>query len=150
MVKHRNLVLKGLVLIWISTFSIISYSQSSSPIIGNWVFQMEPSVENMVMDIKSDLATSTDLQNHLASYYNGRQLFFGTNGAFSISLVTGQQLNGQWQIIGNTLKITEANGTITEYGLGALSNSSLLLLAPSDISTENRQLFPKLYFSKIQ
>jgi hypothetical protein len=149
MLKYSNNKIAYTILI-LFFMTVFSYGQTSSSIVGHWLFQVEPSVEKMAADIKGDLATSTDMQNHIASFYEGRQLFFGANGSFSIALSTGQQLGGQWQISGNMLNITDSNGTTTVFGIAGLTNTSLKLLAPPDVSTDNRQLFPELYFSKLQ
>ncbi len=145
--------LKHITLFIFLMFVAIGHTQGNSganDLLGTWVFQVPQSIDKMASDIKNELSTSSDLQSHVQSFYSGRQMYFGANGTASILLATGQQFTGQWQVQGNLLNIIEANGATTTYEIGGLTNTNLLLLAPPDISTENRQLFPELYFSKLQ
>lgn len=133
----------------LGSFSLFS-QQNPTPemLMGTWVFNQSASVERMPAHIKTNLQTSTDLQQHVATFYSGRQMQFAPDGTFAISFSNGQTFTGQWNLEGNLLNTVTAEGAAATQQIAFLDGQNFYLMAQQYSEPDAELMFPELYFIK--
>ncbi|WP_421806107.1 hypothetical protein [Flagellimonas sp.] len=115
---------------------------------GSWVFNQSNSVNSMDVNTKQDLLNTPQLQEHIASFYTGRQMFFGEDGYFSIVFPNGMEFIGQWKLQGNNLITVTNGGPTTTQSIYFSNSTSFYLFSPDYADSDAKLLFPRMYFIK--
>lgn len=139
-------------IIFIGLFTCFSAKAQQNPtpemLYGTWVFNDASSISNMDVTIQQDLQGSAELQQHVANFYTGRQMFFGQDGTFSIGFANGMQFSGQWSLQGNNLT-TLTNGAPQATQLVVFTDNQNFYLVASDYTDPNAKLlFSQVHFTK--
>ncbi|WP_350292608.1 hypothetical protein [uncultured Croceitalea sp.] len=147
--KHSNYIFILALITCISCFSV-SAQQSPSPemFYGNWVFNETLSISRMQADLKQELQNSAELQQFVATFFSGKQMFFSPDGTFQITMVNGLQLQGQWILQGNQL-VTQTNGAGQSTKTVIFSDNNNLCLIPEQYTNQDAKLlFKEAHYNK--
>jgi len=117
-------------------------------VLGTWTFLDAASIGKMPIDIQQELQSSPNLQNHIASFYTGRQMNFYTDGTYSLVFPNGLNINGQWSISGNTLTTQNNDGSSAAQQIVFLDSNHFYLISQQFFNSDARVLFPELHFIK--
>ncbi|MBC31452.1 MAG: hypothetical protein CMH48_11475 [Muricauda sp.] len=152
MMNRHNYSNYFLILATIALISCFSVKAQQDPtpelLYGTWVFNQTPSINTMDVAIQQDLQNSPELQQHVATFYTGRQLYFGQDGTFIISFSNGMQFNGQWSLQGSNLT-TVTNGSPSATQTIVFSdNQNFYLVSPGYSDPDTKLLFSQLHFIK--
>lgn len=117
-------------------------------LLGTWVFNESASLEHMPPHINANLQTSVDLQQHVATFYVGRQMQFASDGTFTIAFANGQVFSGQWSLEGNLLTTVTTEGAAATQAIAFPDAQNFYLMAQQYSDPNAELMFPELYFVK--
>lgn len=139
-----------IVLLFSACINKISAQQVSinEMVVGTWTFVDAASIAKMPIDIQQELQSSPNLQNHIASFYTGRQMNFYADGTYSLIFPNGLNINGQWNISGNTLTTQNNDGSSATQQIVFLDTDHFYLISQQFSNSDARVLFPELHFIK--
>ena len=143
----RNLVI---ILLFVTFSTEIHAQLNPSPelLVGIWTFNESASLAKMPAHINANLQTSVDLQQHVATFYSGRQMQFASDGTFAIAFSNGQIFTGQWTLEGNLLTTLTAEGDGATQQITFLDAQNFYLMAQQYSEPDAELMFPELYFIK--
>ncbi|WP_430908524.1 hypothetical protein [Maribacter sp. 2-571] len=116
---------------------------------GNWSVDYARTKQNMHSEGRNYLdEMPQERRDRQETSYAQRQYHFTANGAFAISLQSGQTVNGEWTFLadGNMLELTLGNGQRQQYRLLYVDTTTLGL--EIDVPDQGKLLYPELHLVK--
>lgn len=117
-------------------------------IVGTWTFAQSESINKMEPEVQQSLSTDSGLQNHVATYYQGRSMTFDANGSFSISFSNGISYSGTWNLSSGILTTATNDGSSGTQQIIFVDENHLYLKSEEFQNPEAQLLFPELHFTK--
>lgn len=137
-----------LVILVLGLGSMTAQKDKTDQLLGSWEFAESISIQHLPKDIKQDLQGSQDLQNHVSTFYIGRQMEFNPNGTLSIVFPNGLTISGTWKLSGNMLTTSSNEGSSASQQIVFVNPSHFYLIAEESTDSQLKVLFPELHFTK--
>ena len=117
--------------------------QSPTPemLYGSWVFNEPVSIDRM-----EAAQQSPGLQQHVSSFYSGRQMHFAENGSFYITFSNGMRFDGQWNLQGDQLFTITNDGAQATQRIVFSNDQNFYLISQNYTNPEAKLLFAEVHF----
>jgi hypothetical protein len=140
---------KTMILLTLMLFTQLNHAQGNSPsvaILGTWKVDVAACMASVSADDKELMSTSQDMNQKVQQSLSNRFMTFNQDGTFGQIDGFGNQVNGIWQLQGNTLTITSSSGKVWTQRIVQLTSNTLgLQQAPKG---EAQPIIPALFLTK--
>lgn len=140
---------KTMILVTLMLFTQLNHAQGNNPatvILGTWTVDRAASLAGISAEDNAMLNNTPELRANIQQGLYNRTFSFEQNGSFGQIDGYGNQMNGIWQLQGQTLTITSPSGKVWIQQIVQLDQNTLALQqAPKG---EALPIVPILYLTK--